>query len=223
MTQSKARPGSNLTDFYREEFLKHRRCLRAAARVLLRQRHYIGRSRPHPHHFPTRTSLSQGKRRPGRQRPAAEVQRRHGPVGLDRSEERSLRFAPVAFSPAFSDHCARRHRGRVSASSDRARRAGSARSPRAATAGPARDCRRQGRAVHGGRVRGDGRRSHSRRHRHRHASADCAAGAARMDSVEPSAAGCAQRRGGPARARGRAAHRSRATRWSCCSRAARRR
>ena len=27
MTQSKARPGSNLTDFYREEFLKHRRCL----------------------------------------------------------------------------------------------------------------------------------------------------------------------------------------------------
>jgi hypothetical protein len=24
---SKARPGSNLTDFYREEFLKHRRCL----------------------------------------------------------------------------------------------------------------------------------------------------------------------------------------------------
>ena len=27
MTQSKARPGSDLTDFYREEFLKHRRCL----------------------------------------------------------------------------------------------------------------------------------------------------------------------------------------------------
>ena len=27
MTQSKARPGSSLTDFYREEFLKHRRCL----------------------------------------------------------------------------------------------------------------------------------------------------------------------------------------------------
>jgi hypothetical protein len=27
MTQSKARPRSNLTDFYREEFLKHRRCL----------------------------------------------------------------------------------------------------------------------------------------------------------------------------------------------------
>ena len=27
MTQSKARPGSNLIDFYREEFLKHRRCL----------------------------------------------------------------------------------------------------------------------------------------------------------------------------------------------------
>ena len=27
MTQSKARPGSNRTDFYREEFLKHRRCL----------------------------------------------------------------------------------------------------------------------------------------------------------------------------------------------------
>ena len=27
MTQSKARPGSTLTDFYREEFLKHRRCL----------------------------------------------------------------------------------------------------------------------------------------------------------------------------------------------------
>ena len=27
MTQPKARPGSNLTDFYREEFLKHRRCL----------------------------------------------------------------------------------------------------------------------------------------------------------------------------------------------------
>ena len=27
MTQSKARPGSNFTDFYREEFLKHRRCL----------------------------------------------------------------------------------------------------------------------------------------------------------------------------------------------------
>jgi hypothetical protein len=27
MTQSKARPGFNLTDFYREEFLKHRRCL----------------------------------------------------------------------------------------------------------------------------------------------------------------------------------------------------
>ena len=27
MTQSKARPGSSLTDFYREEFLKHRRWL----------------------------------------------------------------------------------------------------------------------------------------------------------------------------------------------------
>ena len=27
MTQSKARARSNLTDFYREEFLKHRRCL----------------------------------------------------------------------------------------------------------------------------------------------------------------------------------------------------
>ena len=27
MTRSKATPGSNLTDFYREEFLKHRRCL----------------------------------------------------------------------------------------------------------------------------------------------------------------------------------------------------
>lgn len=27
MTQPKARPGSNLIDFYREEFLKHRRCL----------------------------------------------------------------------------------------------------------------------------------------------------------------------------------------------------
>lgn len=27
MTQSKARPGFHLTDFYREEFLKHRRCL----------------------------------------------------------------------------------------------------------------------------------------------------------------------------------------------------
>ncbi|MEO5738997.1 MAG: hypothetical protein ABIS29_00185 [Vicinamibacterales bacterium] len=27
MTQTKARPGTNRTDFYREEFLKHRRCL----------------------------------------------------------------------------------------------------------------------------------------------------------------------------------------------------
>ena len=27
MSQSKVRPGTNLTDFYREEFLKHRRCL----------------------------------------------------------------------------------------------------------------------------------------------------------------------------------------------------
>ena len=27
MTQSKARPGTSSTDFYREEFLKHRRCL----------------------------------------------------------------------------------------------------------------------------------------------------------------------------------------------------
>lgn len=27
MAQSKARHGSDLTDFYREEFLKHRRCL----------------------------------------------------------------------------------------------------------------------------------------------------------------------------------------------------
>lgn len=27
MTQSKARPGASFTDFYREEFLKHRRCL----------------------------------------------------------------------------------------------------------------------------------------------------------------------------------------------------
>jgi hypothetical protein len=27
MTQPKARPGTNRTDFYREEFLKHRRCL----------------------------------------------------------------------------------------------------------------------------------------------------------------------------------------------------
>ena len=27
MEQPKARPGANLTEFYREEFLKHRRCL----------------------------------------------------------------------------------------------------------------------------------------------------------------------------------------------------
>ena len=27
MEQPKARPGTNLTEFYREEFLKHRRCL----------------------------------------------------------------------------------------------------------------------------------------------------------------------------------------------------
>jgi hypothetical protein len=27
MAQPKARPGTNLTEFYREEFLKHRRCL----------------------------------------------------------------------------------------------------------------------------------------------------------------------------------------------------
>jgi hypothetical protein len=27
MTQPKARPGTDRTDFYREEFLKHRRCL----------------------------------------------------------------------------------------------------------------------------------------------------------------------------------------------------
>jgi hypothetical protein len=27
MAQSKATPGTSLTDFYREEFLKHRRCL----------------------------------------------------------------------------------------------------------------------------------------------------------------------------------------------------
>ena len=27
MTQSKTRPGTTRTDFYREEFLKHRRCL----------------------------------------------------------------------------------------------------------------------------------------------------------------------------------------------------
>jgi hypothetical protein len=27
MTQSKARPGVSFTDFYREEFLKHQRCL----------------------------------------------------------------------------------------------------------------------------------------------------------------------------------------------------
>ena len=37
MTQPKARPGSNLTDFYREEFLKHRRCLE-------RQREYYSDS-----------------------------------------------------------------------------------------------------------------------------------------------------------------------------------
>jgi len=37
MTQSKARPGSNLTDFYREEFLKHRQCLE-------RQREYYSDS-----------------------------------------------------------------------------------------------------------------------------------------------------------------------------------
>jgi hypothetical protein len=37
MTQSKARPGSSLTDFYREEFLKHRRCLE-------RQREYYSDS-----------------------------------------------------------------------------------------------------------------------------------------------------------------------------------
>ena len=37
MAQSKARPGSDLTDFYREEFLKHRRCLE-------RQREYYSHS-----------------------------------------------------------------------------------------------------------------------------------------------------------------------------------
>jgi hypothetical protein len=37
MSQPKARPGSDLTDFYREEFLKHRRCLE-------RQREYYSDS-----------------------------------------------------------------------------------------------------------------------------------------------------------------------------------
>jgi hypothetical protein len=37
MAQSKARSGTNLTDFYREEFLKHRRCLE-------RQREYYSHS-----------------------------------------------------------------------------------------------------------------------------------------------------------------------------------
>jgi hypothetical protein len=37
MTHSKGRPGSSLTDFYREEFLKHRRCLE-------RQREYYSDS-----------------------------------------------------------------------------------------------------------------------------------------------------------------------------------
>src|SRR5688500_7441973 len=64
---------------------------RAAARILLRQRHYIGRSRSHPHPFPTRTSLSQRRRRPGSKPAAAEVQRGDGTLGLERSKERSLR------------------------------------------------------------------------------------------------------------------------------------
>ena len=37
MSQPKVRPGSDLTDFYREEFLKHRRCLE-------RQREYYSDS-----------------------------------------------------------------------------------------------------------------------------------------------------------------------------------
>ena len=37
MAQPKARPGTNLTEFYREEFLKHRRCLEAALTRIISQ------------------------------------------------------------------------------------------------------------------------------------------------------------------------------------------
>ena len=92
MTQSKARPGSNLTDFYREEFLKHRRCLE-------QQREYYSDSAITSVEAALTRIISQLEHLSAKEdadqvvsRPAAEVQRGDGAVGLDRSEERSLRL-----------------------------------------------------------------------------------------------------------------------------------
>ena len=156
MTQPKARPGSNLTDFYREEFLKHRRCLE-------QQREYYSTapscpSKPPSHaSFPARTSFNQTGRRPVRQRAPSKVQRGHRPFELDRSEERSLR--PRTLSKFRQDFLTIA-RGAIDAASpqhliDRAI-LDPAIAPLLAKP-PAGDRGRQGCAVHGGHFRADRR------------------------------------------------------------------
>ena len=135
MTQSKARPGTNLTDFYREEFLKHRRCLE-------QQREYYSDSAITSVEAALTRIISQLEHLSAKEDadqvvepPAAEVQRRDRAVELDRSEERSLRRRPCRhFRQHVSDHRARRHRSRVSTSSDRSRRCRIRRSPPRPTA-----------------------------------------------------------------------------------------
>ena len=116
MTQSKVRPRANLTDFYREEFLKHQRCLE-------QQREYYSDSAITPVEAAlTRIisqieqSLNQRRRRPGCQPASAEVQRGDRAVGLDRSEERSLRFRLPSLS-SFRHHFLTIARGAIEAAS----------------------------------------------------------------------------------------------------------
>ncbi len=80
------------TDFYRQEFMKHRECLAAQREVLFRAgdhgRRRSARARPQS----ARAAVREGRRRSSDRRAVAEVQCDHRPVGLVRSNPVALTF-----------------------------------------------------------------------------------------------------------------------------------
>ena len=215
-----------ITEFYREEFLKHHRCLQ-------QQRPYYSESAITDVEAALTRIMgqleqlcSQGQRRPGRQLPPQEVRRRDRPLGLVRSQTHPLTRPLAAASTRPPGHRPGRHcvRSIAGALVDRARSA--ARSPAAVGRAASCACIAAGKAAP---AMAAARRARARRSRirerlvdRRRRTADVPDGV-RVDRRRPSGADDRQRSGRPTRARARRVGRARTRRCWCCCPAARRR
>ena len=79
-----------LTEFYREEFLKHHRCLQQQRPYYSESGHHRCRGRAHANHGTARATLHQRQRPPASQLPPQEIRCRHRPFGLVRSQAHTL-------------------------------------------------------------------------------------------------------------------------------------